>query len=336
MQNNVMGYNQSIAIKNNLDVIDLTILQWFHNFKSKKELVINEVTYYWLNYKTVIEDLPILKIKSKDVLRRRLKKMVEKKILIHKHVKIGGRFSYYAFGTAYQELLIDKQKTPEEPNEQTKTEKPESNSNQTPEQPNKQTDTYNTPSEQKPTKNIPKTNENQTLIETQTKLKLTAKEAQIVLKWGDVDKLKRAIKIYNNKNGKKFFGYLKAIYEKGAIDFSSMDKPRTQVTETAKEVAITTDDNVIVLSNREMVVGTETVTQLEFDLGEDVTEQVLDLIKKEQMVSPIAYDTWFKKSSFKRIANGLHITTSESGLEILKTRYTEVLEIVLKILEDGG
>lgn len=226
--------------------------------------------------------------------------------------------------------------TPEEPNEQTETEKPESNSNQTPEQPKKQTDTYNTPSDKKPTKNIPKTNENQTLIETQTKLKLTAKEAQIVSKWGDVDKLKRAIKIYNKKNGKKFFGYLKAIYEKGAIDFSSMDKPRTQVTETAKEVAITTDDNVIVLSNREMIVGTETVTQLEFDLGEDVTEQVLDLIKKEQMVSPIAYDIWFKKSSFKRIANGLHITTSESGLEILKTRYTEVLEIVLKILEDGG
>lgn len=105
MQFTIQSFSQERAIEHNLDLVDLTILQWFKNFENKKSFNEDGITYYWLRYETLIKDLPILKIQSKDVLRRRLKKLVDKKILIHKCLKKGGAFSYYAFGEEFSSLV---------------------------------------------------------------------------------------------------------------------------------------------------------------------------------------------------------------------------------------
>ena len=79
-----MGFLQSKAIEMNLDDKDLSILRYFIDFKDSGKMVmkiINDKPFYWLKSDALIEELPILGIKSKDVLRRRLKKLVEANVL---------------------------------------------------------------------------------------------------------------------------------------------------------------------------------------------------------------------------------------------------------------
>lgn len=112
MQNILMGYNQELAVEYGLDIIDLAILQWFERFKNKECVSEEGKDFYWLNYQTLIDDLPALGIKSKDRIYRRLKKMEKCGLLIHKHLTSKGnkkgRFSFYAFGEKYPSFKVDK------------------------------------------------------------------------------------------------------------------------------------------------------------------------------------------------------------------------------------
>ena len=111
MKLSILDYNQKIAVSFGLDMNDLILIRWFVDYRNTNEM--NEVifdgkAYYWVNYKKVIEDLPILKIKSKDVLRRRFKKLCDCKILefrLEKNTK--GTFTYYRTGPAYITLAYD-------------------------------------------------------------------------------------------------------------------------------------------------------------------------------------------------------------------------------------
>ena len=89
-----------------LDQTDLTLLRWFVDFYPKmKKKIIGETQYAWVNYQSIINDLPLLEI-EKDTVYRRFKKMEDFKILEHKHIKDNGSYSYFRFGINY-ELLID-------------------------------------------------------------------------------------------------------------------------------------------------------------------------------------------------------------------------------------
>ena len=111
MKLSILDYNQKIAVSFGLDMNDLILIRWFIDYRNTDEM--NEVifdgkAYYWVNYKKVIENLPILKIKSKDVLRRRFKKLCDCKILefrLEKNTK--GTFTYYRTGPAYITLVYD-------------------------------------------------------------------------------------------------------------------------------------------------------------------------------------------------------------------------------------
>lgn len=89
-----------------LDCIDLMLLRWFVDFFPRMtKKYVDGKEYAWVNYATVLEDLPLLGL-GKRSLYDRLMKMAEFGILEHKHIKDGGSYSYFGFGINY-EVLID-------------------------------------------------------------------------------------------------------------------------------------------------------------------------------------------------------------------------------------
>ena len=111
MKLSILDYHQKFAVSFGLDVNDLLLLKWFIDFRNTDrmdEVVFDEKIYYWVNYKKVIEDLPILKIKNKEALRRRFKKLCDCNVLefrLEKNTK--GTFTYYRTGVAYKILVYD-------------------------------------------------------------------------------------------------------------------------------------------------------------------------------------------------------------------------------------
>ncbi|WP_288479943.1 conserved phage C-terminal domain-containing protein [uncultured Clostridium sp.] len=113
-----MGFSQSKALEMNLDDKDLSILRYFIDFKDSGSMsikIIDDKPYYWVKYEALLNELPILGIKSKDVLRRRLKALVDAEVLSFILVKKGGCFSFYGIGPKYKDLISsDEEKQPTE------------------------------------------------------------------------------------------------------------------------------------------------------------------------------------------------------------------------------
>ena len=111
MKLSILDYHQQIAVSFGLDMNDLIILRWFVDFRNTDGMeikIIGDKHYYWVSYDKVLQDLPILKIKSKDVLRRRFKKLCDCEILefyLEKNTK--GTFTYYNTGKNYKILLYN-------------------------------------------------------------------------------------------------------------------------------------------------------------------------------------------------------------------------------------
>jgi hypothetical protein len=108
MKYTIMGFSQKKAIEYNLDLTDLTILRWFVDFRGTSKMIeeiYNNRAYYWVDYKNLLKDIPIIGIISKIVLRRRLKKMVDKGILIHFTKKKDGVYSFYNLGKNYNDFV---------------------------------------------------------------------------------------------------------------------------------------------------------------------------------------------------------------------------------------
>lgn len=88
-----------------LDLIDLTILRWIVDFYPNMEkTTIEGIEYAWLDYKSFVEDMPLLGL-SNQSLYKRCMKMVTLGVLTHKTIRSGGTFSYYGFGPEYQRLI---------------------------------------------------------------------------------------------------------------------------------------------------------------------------------------------------------------------------------------
>ena len=112
MKYTIEGFYQAYAAtlkdeKNRIDCTDLVILRWFIDFQAtgRMEFVdIGNDRFFWVNYKALLDDMPILSI-SKRALYDRLQKMVKFGLLKHHHHKSGGNFSYYCTGPNYQNLL---------------------------------------------------------------------------------------------------------------------------------------------------------------------------------------------------------------------------------------
>lgn len=118
-----MKYNIRInqfAIQNHkfeIDLIDAAILDFFESWifhGSMQKIDHDGKTYYWLNYNYLISEMPMLGIKSKDGIYRRLKKMCDLDLLIaHPDNQIIGK-PFFGFGSKFK-LLHFVEPTDEKP-----------------------------------------------------------------------------------------------------------------------------------------------------------------------------------------------------------------------------
>lgn len=108
MKYNVMGFYQPRAVELGLCSDDLLVLRWFVDYAGTdkmRTLIIDNRIYYWVNYETVLRELPILKVKKQTLYKKHFMNLCNAGVLIHKQVKEGGNFSYYCYGINYKTLL---------------------------------------------------------------------------------------------------------------------------------------------------------------------------------------------------------------------------------------
>ena len=104
----VQGFYQPRAVELGLTNDDLLVLRWFVDFtgtKKMKTIVIEEKVFYWVNYKTVLADLPVLKMSVQTLRKSRFGNLHKATVLIRTHLKDGGgTHSYYCYGLNYETL----------------------------------------------------------------------------------------------------------------------------------------------------------------------------------------------------------------------------------------
>lgn len=117
MKYNILSFNQSKAISFNkisskgkilkLDITDLLILEVISDFMNRKNIikyVVNDKVYFSVQYKIILEDLPILNIK-KQALSDRLQKMADLDIIEKVIVKNqSGTYIAFRMGSEYEGL----------------------------------------------------------------------------------------------------------------------------------------------------------------------------------------------------------------------------------------
>lgn len=107
MKYNICGFNQEKLIEYGLDEVDAMLLRYFVDFKVTGKMICKNIdgkNYYWVQYKKVIEEYPILGLKN-DSIYRRFKNMTEKSILQHKSVRDKGVYSFYNLGREFKYLV---------------------------------------------------------------------------------------------------------------------------------------------------------------------------------------------------------------------------------------
>lgn len=108
MKYNIMGFYQPRAVELGLDSNDLLVLRWFVDYRDTnkmRQIVINNKVFYWVNYATVLEELPVLKVSKQTLARRYFGNLVRANVLEHERVTEGGCFSYYCYGLNYDTLV---------------------------------------------------------------------------------------------------------------------------------------------------------------------------------------------------------------------------------------
>jgi len=108
MKITVEGFRQDLLVEYGLDCVDACLLRYIVDFfnSDKMTKIENEgKQYFWLKYQAVIEGLPIIGIKNRDSLSRRMKKMCDAGILERYIKKENGSYSCYRFTEKYTTLL---------------------------------------------------------------------------------------------------------------------------------------------------------------------------------------------------------------------------------------
>lgn len=116
MKYNVLGFYQPRAVELGLCSDDLLVLRWFVDFAGTpkmRTMIIDNQIYYWVNYSTVLDELPILRISKQTLYKKHFTNLCNANVLTHKQVKEGGNFSYYCYGINYETLVyLQSEETP--------------------------------------------------------------------------------------------------------------------------------------------------------------------------------------------------------------------------------
>ena len=113
MRFTILGFNQKLAIKNNLSISDLLLLQYimYANGQPNMQHIVDdtEVSYVWLHHSKIQEDLPILNI-SEGTLRNKLSELKKKDLIQSISIpnKNGkGSKTYYSITTKTMSFIND-------------------------------------------------------------------------------------------------------------------------------------------------------------------------------------------------------------------------------------
>jgi hypothetical protein len=107
MKYTILGFRQEKLVEHGLDLTDALILRELHDFKATGRMVektVNGKQMFWVKYSSLIENLPVLGIKTNDSVYRRMMKMVDAGVLEHETLKECGTFSFFAFTPLSDEM----------------------------------------------------------------------------------------------------------------------------------------------------------------------------------------------------------------------------------------
>lgn len=104
--------NQKAVIDNKLNVnlTDMAIFNFMYDFinsDSAMKIQIDGVNYHWIAYKYIIDSMPLLEIKNKDVIARHINKLIEAKLLDKIVSKEMGNKTFYKIGVNAKCLYFD-------------------------------------------------------------------------------------------------------------------------------------------------------------------------------------------------------------------------------------
>jgi len=113
MKFNVNINQKQLSKVDGIDLKDAAILVYvegFMNSRKTKKILVGNITYIWISYAHLIDEMPLLKLKSKDAIYRRFRKLTNAGLLEpHKDNRSMGK-SYYAFGPIYESIISDSYK----------------------------------------------------------------------------------------------------------------------------------------------------------------------------------------------------------------------------------
>jgi hypothetical protein len=119
MKYSILGFNQRKVVELSeeygvkIDCNDLLILSWFTNFRGTGKMkmkLVDEIPFYWVDYKAIITDLPILGVKE-SMMRKRFQKYIDIGFFDRNSEKVqGGTKTYYALNDLYFELIQESAK----------------------------------------------------------------------------------------------------------------------------------------------------------------------------------------------------------------------------------
>lgn len=109
MKKSILGFDQEKALKMGLELKDLIILRAVKDLIESNALIKREIDgqeFYWIKTRVILEAYPMLDIKTSDSVRRRLKKLVDKRFLTYKLVKENGTFTFYNKTNLLDKLFV--------------------------------------------------------------------------------------------------------------------------------------------------------------------------------------------------------------------------------------
>ena len=120
MQNTILGFRQDKAIELGLHLDDLIILRYLTDFFPKMlKITDNNKIYFWVDYKYLIQSLPILYKNAQNLNKTNFDRLVKKNVLSKKQIlnpkvlKRRGLTIFYAFSINYY-ILQASQSTSEQ------------------------------------------------------------------------------------------------------------------------------------------------------------------------------------------------------------------------------
>lgn len=120
MKYTVEGFQQEVVVDMGLDYADVGILRWIVDFMATGRMTTADIDgekYYWIKYGYLLNELPVLRIKDKEAVSKRLDKMVSCGLLEKKYIKRGGNYTYFRLvPEVYSRLITSSMGTDENRN----------------------------------------------------------------------------------------------------------------------------------------------------------------------------------------------------------------------------